>query len=54
MCKAEWSQDHLDLQLTCQKNVYTHLLKKILYVKLTYYDYLNKNVEHSDLRTIKI
>ena len=34
-------------------SIYT-LAKKILYVKITYCDYSNKNVEHSDLRITKI
>ena len=34
--------------------MYIHLLKKILYAKLTYCDYPNKNVEHLDLRITKI
>ena len=46
--------------LTCKKkkkNVYIHLpkkKKKKSYAKLTYYDYLNKNFEHPDLRITKI
>ena len=36
------------------KNVYIHLPKKILYAKITYYDYPNKNVKHLDLRITKI
>ena len=39
-----------DLQKKC---IYT-LAKKILYAKLTYYDYLNKNLELLDLRITKI
>ena len=30
------------------------LAKKILYAKLTYWDYFNKNFEHPDLRITKI
>ena len=45
-----WSQDHPELL----KNVYRHLLKKILYAKLTYCDHPDKNVEHPDLRITKI
>ena len=30
------------------------LAKKILYAKLTYYDYPNKNFEYPDLRITKI
>ena len=30
------------------------LAKKILYAKLTYYKYLNKNVEYPNLRITKI
>ena len=49
-CKPGWSQDHLDLQ----KMAYIHLAKKKkkkknLYVKLTYCDHPNKNVEHPNL-----
>ena len=46
---SQGSQDHPDLQ----KNIFIHLTKKILYAKLTYYDYLNKNFEHLDLRITK-
>ena len=34
--------DHIYLE---KKNVYIYTLKKILYTKLTYFDYHNKNVE---------
>ena len=48
--QAGWSQDP-DLQ----KMAYIHLpkKKKKLYVKLTYCDRPNKNVEHLDLRITK-
>ena len=50
-CKSSWSHDHSDLQ----KMAYIHLQKrkKNLYVKLTYCDHLNKNVEHPNLRITK-
>ena len=39
--------------ITCKKmHIYT-CQKKIFYVKLTYCDHLNKNVEHLDLRITK-
>ena len=34
--------------------IHNTLAKKILYAKLTYCDYPNKNVEHLDLRITKI
>ena len=49
-CKPRWSQDQPDLQ---KKYIYT-LAKKILYAKLTYYDYHNKIFEQIDLRITKI
>ena len=42
------------ITLTNKKNVYIHLQKKKLYVKLTYCDYPNKNFEHFNLRMTKI
>ena len=36
-----------------KKCIYT-LVKKMLYAKLTYYDYLNKNFEHPNLKITKI
>ena len=56
-CKPRWSQDHPDLQ----KNAYIHLAKKciytlgkkLLYIKLTYCDHSNKNVEYPNLRISK-
>ena len=45
ICKLGW--------LLAKKCIYT-LAKKILYAKLTYCNYLNKNVEHPDLRITKI
>ena len=44
------SQNHSDFQKKC---IYT-LAKKILYAKLAYCDYPNKNFENPDLRIIKI
>ena len=35
-----------------KKCIYT-LAKKLLYVKLTYCDHLNKNIEHIDLKITK-
>ena len=45
--------------LTCKKKkMYIYICpkkkKKKSYAKLTYYDYLNKNFEHPDLRITKI
>ena len=39
--------------LTCKK-IYVYICQKILYAKLTYCDYHNKNFEHFDLRITKI
>ena len=48
---------HPDLHLICKYiyiYIYIHLLKKMLYAKLTYCGYLNKNVKHpNDLRIKK-
>ena len=44
------SQGGPDLQKTC---IYI-LAKKVLYAKLTYCDYPNKNFKHSNLRITKI
>jgi len=44
------SRNHHNLQKKCIKT----FLKKILYAKLTYYDYSNKNVKHPDLKITKI
>ena len=44
-----------DLHLTWKKKMYTYtLVQKILYAKLTYFDHLDKNIEHPDLRITKI
>ena len=48
-CKSGWSQDHPDLQ----KNCICTLVKKELYVKITYCDHLNKNIEQPELRITK-
>ena len=48
--QASWSQDHQTRKKMC---IYT-LTKNILYAKLIYYDHLNKNFEHLDLRITKI
>jgi len=34
--------------------MYIYTCQNILYAKLTYYDYFNKNYEHTDLRITKI
>ena len=41
--------DHLDLKI-----LYIYFKKYILFTKLTYFDYPNKNVEHFYLRLITI
>ena len=51
------ASDHnlLDLEKK-KKSVYIYIYifaKKILYAKLTYCDYLNKNFEHPELRITK-
>ena len=43
--------DYPDLE---KKNVYIYLQKNIISTKLTYFDYPNKNVKHSNLRITKI
>ena len=40
--------------LTCKKICIYILVKKILYAKLIYCDYPNKNVKHPDLKITKI
>ena len=34
--------------------IYIYMPKKILFTKLTQFDHLNKNIEHYDLKIIKI
>ena len=47
------SQDGHKITLTCKKNcIYT--LAKYIYIKLTYCDHSNKNVEHPNLGITKI
>ena len=50
-----WLTSLVDLHVSqgCKKCRYT-LAKKIFKAKLTYCDHSNKNVEHLDLRIVKI
>ena len=49
------SQDGHKITLTCKKNCIYTLAKYIyIYIKLTYCDHSNKNVEHPNLGITKI
>ena len=46
-CISGWSQDHSDLPKMC-------VCKKYVYTKLIYFDHRNKNIDHPDLRIMRI
>ena len=52
-CISGWSQDHSDLPKMCVY-IYIYTCKKCVYIKLIYFDHCNKNIDHPDLRIIRI
>ena len=52
--KITWLAPNLQKEKEKKKSIYTLAKNILLYAKLIYRDYLNKNVEHPDLRIIKI